>query len=377
MMAPTEILAQQYARSVGGLLDAAGVSWALLTGSTPAARRRDILESLASGELSVLLGTHALLTADVAFCHLTLAIVDEQHRFGVAQRLGLRGKGEAADLLVMTATPIPRSLALTVYGDLDASYLRERPASTGPDHVTTSLVPRADRRAAYDRVRAAVAEGRQAYVVCALVDESDAIEAKAAVMEAQRLRTKVFPQLRVGLLTGQMKTGEKLAAMDSFRSGTTDVLVATTVIEVGVDVPNATMMIVEDAERFGLAQLHQLRGRIGRGEHPGELLLFSDAASGDARRRMEALLSTSDGFELAEQDLRLRGEGQVLGERQHGIPELRLASIVHDADLLDAAREDARGIVSADPHLAAPEHAVLDGWVRRRFGRDWEWVSSG
>lgn len=377
MMAPTEVLAQQYARSVGALLDAAGVTWALLTGSTPAAQRRVVLERLASGELSVLLGTHALLTTDVDFRHLTLAIVDEQHRFGVAQRLGLRGKGEAADLLVMTATPIPRSLALTIYGDLDASYLRQRPASTGPDHVSTTLVPRTERRAAYDLVSAAVAAGRQAYVVCALVDESDASEAKAAVKEAERLRTKVFPQLRVGLLTGQMKTADKIAAMDSFRRGETDVLVATTVIEVGVDVPNATMMIVEDAERFGLAQLHQLRGRIGRGEHRGEILLFSEARSEEGRRRMAAFLSTSDGFELAEQDLRLRGEGQVLGERQHGLPELRLASVVRDTDLLDAAREDARAIVAADPHLVAPEHAVLDAWVRRRFGRDWEWVSSG
>jgi len=377
MMAPTEVLARQYARSVGSLLDGAGITWALLTGSTPAAKRRGILAAAASGELTILLGTHALLTEHVAFARLTLAVVDEQHRFGVGQRLGLRGKGQAVDLLVMTATPIPRSLALTLYGDLDTSYLRSRPGGRGPDHVTTRLVPKTGRQEAYDSVRAAVREGRQAYIVCALVEESDAADAKAAVKEAERLQKKVFTDLRVGLLTGQMKAVDKEAAMESFHAGETDVLVATTVIEVGVDVPNATVMVVEDAERFGLAQLHQLRGRIGRGEHTGELLLFADPKSEEGRRRMAAFISTNDGFELAEQDLRLRGEGEVLGERQHGLPELRLASVIRDGDLVEAARDDARGIVAADPHLTAPIHAPLHAWVKRRFGRDWEWVSSG
>jgi ATP-dependent DNA helicase RecG len=377
MMAPTEVLAQQYARAVGTLMDAAGVRWALLTGSTPAAERRRIVAGVASGETSVLLGTHALLTEAVEFSRLTLAVVDEQHRFGVGQRLGLRGKGEAVDLLVMTATPIPRSLALTLYGDLDTSYLRQRPLGSGADHVATRVVPRAQREAAYDRVREAVRAGHQAYVVCALVDESDASEAKAAVKEAERLRTRVFPGMRVGLLTGQMRPGEKVAAMEAFVAGETDVLVATTVIEVGVDVHNATVMIVEDAEHFGLAQLHQLRGRIGRGEHPGEFLLFADPGSDEGRRRMEAIVSTSDGFELAEADLKLRGEGSVLGERQHGLPELRLASVISDRELLEDAREDAAAIVAQDPHLVAPEHVPLERWVRARFGRDWEWVSSG
>jgi ATP-dependent DNA helicase RecG len=377
MMAPTEVLARQYARSVGSLLDGASIPWALLTGSTPAAKRREILAAAASGELTVLLGTHALLTEHVVFAHLTLAIVDEQHRFGVGQRLGLRGKGDAVDLLVVTATPIPRSLALTLYGDLDTSYLRSRPGGRSPEHVTTRLVPKTGRREAYDSVRAAVGDGRQAYVICALVDESDAADAKAAVKEAERLQGKVFTDLKVGLITGQMKAADKEAAMESFHAGTTDVLVATTVVEVGVDVPNATVMIVEDAERFGLAQLHQLRGRIGRGEHTGELLLFADPKSEEGRRRMAAIVSTNDGFELAEQDLKLRGEGEVLGERQHGLPELRLASVIRDGDLVSAARDDARGIVAADPHLTAPIHAPLHAWVKRRFGRDWEWVSSG
>ena len=377
MMAPTEVLARQYARAVGELLDLAGVTWRLLTGSTPAAQRREILAGVASGDVSVLLGTHALLTESVTFKKLTLAIVDEQHRFGVTQRLGLRGKGEAVDLLVMTATPIPRSLALTLYGDLDTSYLRQSPPGRGRDRVTTRLVHRSGRDEAYTSVRAAVAAGHQAYVICALVDESDAIEAKAAVREAERLRTRVFKGLRVGLLTGQMRTGEKTAAMEAFRNGKLDILVATTVVEVGVDVPNATVMIIEDAERFGLAQLHQLRGRVGRGTHGGEVLLFADPKTDEGRSRMNAITSTADGFDLAEQDLRLRGEGQVLGERQHGLPELRLASIIRDTDLVEAAREDAHDIVAVDPHLHDARNAPLMVAVRRSYGRDWEWVSSG
>jgi ATP-dependent DNA helicase RecG len=313
----------------------------------------------------------------VAFSRLTLAIVDEQHRFGVGQRLGLRGKGEAVDLLVMTATPIPRSLALTLYGDLDTSYIRQRPGGRDGTHVTTSVVSKTGREGAYGRVRAAVADGHQAYVVCALVDESDTAEAKAATKEAERLRTKVFPDLKVGLLTGQMKPAEKTQAMEAFRAGAIDVLVATTVIEVGVDVPNATVMLVEDAERFGLAQLHQLRGRVGRGAAPGEFLLFADPKTDDGRRRMAAIAAVNDGFALAEEDLRLRGEGQVLGERQSGLPELRIASVLRDADLLDAARADAAELVAADPRMVAPEHVPLLREVVRRFGADWEWVSSG
>ena len=377
MMAPTEVLARQYAGAVGPLLDAAGVSWRLLTGSTPAPERREILAGLVSGEIEVAFGTHALLTEAVEFAALTLAIVDEQHRFGVTQRLALRAKGAAVDLLVMTATPIPRSLALTVYGDLDASYLREHPRAGARQRVITRLVPRSERDEAYDVVRSAVAAGRQAYVVCALVDDSEATEAKAAVREAERLRTRVFRDLRVGLLTGQMRPSDKTATMEDFRAGRIDVLVATTVIEVGVDVPNATVMVVEDAERFGLAQLHQLRGRVGRGGNGGEVLLFADPKTAEARERMEAFVTISDGFELAEKDLLLRGEGQLLGERQHGLAELRLASIAHDTALIAEAREDAQGIVSRDPHLAGVRDALLLAEMRRSLGRDWEWVRAG
>jgi len=376
MMAPTEVLATQYAHKLGPVLEDAGVSWVLLTGSLGAGERRDALARIANGTATVALGTHALIEKDVDFERLTLAIVDEQHRFGVSQRLGLRSKGPAADMLVMTATPIPRSLALTLYGDLEASYLRERPHVDTPQ-VTTSIVRRSQRNKAYDAVTSAVREGRQAYVVCALVDVSDATEARAAVEEAERLKRDVFPDLRVGLLTGRMKSPEKIDVMDAFRSGEIDVLVSTTVIEVGIDVPNATIMVVEDAERFGLAQLHQLRGRVGRGKHAGTFLLFADPRTQEGKRRMEAIVATHDGFELAEHDLALRGEGELLGERQHGLPSLRLASLIEDADLLDAARQDARTLVAQDPHLAEPQHGPLLAEIRRHFDKTWKWVSAG
>jgi len=375
MMAPTEVLALQYAQAVGPLLDAAGVRWALLTGSTPAAERRVLLQGLADGSIQVAFGTHALLEESVSFKRLSLAIVDEQHRFGVNQRLGLRGKGAAADLLVMTATPIPRSLALTLYGDLDTSYLRERPMARAA--VKTSLVKQAQRAGAYEHVRAAVRAGQQAYVVCALVDESEVAEARAATREVERLRVQVFPDLNVGLLTGRMKPAEKHRVMQDFRDRRIDVLVATTVIEVGVDVPNATIMIVENADRFGLAQLHQLRGRVGRGEHPGEIYLFADPKTPDGKDRMQAIASTTDGFELAEQDLRLRGEGHILGDRQHGMPALRLASVLTDGELIELARADAADIVEADPHLKSAENGPLLREVQRVYREAWKWVSSG
>jgi len=375
MMAPTEVLANQYAEKVGPLLDAAGITWALLTGSTSASRRKEILAGIGDGSVSVLFGTHALLEEAVAFKRLSLAIVDEQHRFGVGQRLGLRGKGASADMLVMTATPIPRSLALTLYGDLATSYLRERPhAAAG---VTTRLVKPHTASPAHKAVREAVKAGRQAFVVCALVDESNAAQAKAATREAERLRNQVFPDLRVGLLTGRMRASEKSQVMTEFRNRQIDVLVSTTVIEVGVDVPNATVMIVEDADRFGLAQLHQLRGRVGRGNAPGEVWLVSESKSAESKERLAALLATDDGFELADQDLRLRGEGQILGDRQHGIPDLKLASLIDDLSLVELARTDAFDIVQSDPHLTEPANAPLLWKLRSTYAMAWKWVSSG
>lgn len=377
MMAPTEVLAMQYAGKVGPLLDSAGVTWTLLTGSTPAADRKLALAGLKSGEISVAFGTHALIEKAVDFNRLTLAVIDEQHRFGVQQRLELRSKGAATDLLVMTATPIPRSLALTLYGDLDTSYLRVRPTADGGHKITSTVVHKNSRADAYQAVRDAVASGHQAYVICALVDESDAAEAKAALTEAKRLEEKVFPDLKVAVLTGKMRPAEKNSVMERFRDGSIDVLVATTVVEVGVDVPNATVMIVEDAERFGLAQLHQLRGRIGRGGHESRFLLFADPRTGEGKERMRAIVENSDGFALAEQDMKLRGEGQLFGSRQSGLPELRLASLASDTDLLDMAREDARALIDADPHLESDVNTPLLIELKRRFGATWEWVKSG
>ncbi|MCL2504504.1 MAG: ATP-dependent DNA helicase RecG [Coriobacteriia bacterium] len=375
MMAPTEVLAAQYAEKVGPQLTSLGVSWELLTGSTSAAKRRDALARIGDGSTSVVFGTHALLEKGVAFDRLTLAIVDEQHRFGVEQRLGLRSKGEAADLLVMTATPIPRSLALTLYGDLATSYLRERPHSAAG--VTTHLTTIAASGKAHAAVRKAVKAGRQAYVVCAVVEESDIAEVRAATREATRLQNEVFPDLKVGLLTGRMRPAEKAATMQRFREGSIDVLVATTVIEVGVDVTNATVMLIENAERFGLAQLHQLRGRVGRGGHPGEVWLVSDARSREARERLAVLERTSDGFVLAEHDLRIRGEGQLLGDKQHGLPDFRIASLAEDIGLIELARKDAGALIERDPELDDPLHAPLLYELRRMFAEAWEWVSAG
>ncbi len=277
----------------------------------------------------------------------------------------------------MTATPIPRSLALTLYGDLTTSTLREKPNAESIPPVETRLVARAAQSDAYGLVRSEVSAGRQAYIVCALVEESTETEAKAAVDEAQRLATDVFSDLAVGLLTGRMKPADKSDVMDRFRAGDLDVLVSTTVIEVGVDVPNATVMIVEDAERFGLAQLHQLRGRVGRGEHPGHFILFADPKTDEGRTRMQAIVSTTDGFELAEEDLRLRGEGDVLGSRQSGLPALRLLSLIDDLELISQARADAHALIEADPHLESPECQPLAIAISQSLQAHAEKVGSG
>ena len=366
LMAPTEVLAQQHAKSLGPLFDAAGVTWGLLTSSTPRSERSRLLAGAADGSVHVLIGTHALIEDDVVFAHLTLAVIDEQHRFGVAQRAALRAKGPGADLLVMTATPIPRTLALAYYGDLDTSYIRERPAGR-PDPVT-KVISRDERSVAYDAVRRAVSEGHQAYIICPLVGLTreqrakraedgtlevalrggeDISDAKAAASEAEFLAAKVFPGMSVGLLTGHMAASEKQESMARFADGRTDVLVATTVVEVGVDVPNATVMLVEDAERFGLSQLHQLRGRISRSEVAGQFFCVADPAADDdeLRARMQAIESTADGFELAEADLIARREGDVLGMRQHGASVLKLANVVDDAPLVQAAHADAQELL--------------------------------
>ena len=396
VMAPTGVLAAQYAEKVGPVLDAAGVPWALLTGATPARVRTDTLARLAAGELCVLFGTHALLTQDVAFSRLSLAVVDEQQRFGVRQRHALREKGRGADLLVMTATPIPRTLALSLYGDLELSYLRERPVKGAG--VTTEVVAKRNRGDAYKAMLAALGEGRQCYVVCPLVGTSleraedgttrdsaagrmeegqDPSDPKAAEQEAESLARDVFRDYTVGLLTGRMRPDEKLRVMDDFKAGRIQVLVSTTVVEVGVDVPNATVMLIEDGERFGLAQLHQLRGRVGRGRYPGTVFIATDAKSENAKARMAALKRTTDGFELAEEDLRLRREGDILGSRQSGDAALRFIDLARDEDLVRRANACAQGIMERDPQLTGVEGLPLRAEVIRRYGDVFKVVGGG
>jgi len=341
MMAPTEVLAGQHFATLGELLKGTAVEVALLTGSTPAAERRRLLEGLGRGRIGILVGTHALLEDPVVFARLGLAVVDEEHRFGVRQRAGLDAKapaGHAAHLLHMSATPIPRTLALTTYGDLDVTTLRELPAGRAP--VGTEVVSEAGRADAFRRLREELDRGRQAFVVCPLVEESPLVEGRAAAAEAERLATSELAGYEVGLLHGQMKPAQKEVAMAAFADGRTDVLVATTVIEVGIDVPNATVMVIEGADRFGLSQLHQLRGRIGRGAHGGTCFLFSESSGARASRRLAALATTTDGFRLAELDLEMRGEGEVAGTRQHGLPRFRVASLPRDIEILEAARQD-------------------------------------
>jgi ATP-dependent DNA helicase RecG len=381
LMAPTETLAEQHAATLDRLLAGTPVRFSLLTGATARARRRDALARLATGEQELAVGTHALLEADVELARLGLAVVDEQHRFGVRQRAALAAKGPTVDgepraphALHLTATPIPRTLSLTAYGDLDTTVLRELPAGRGT--VKTWAVGEGKRAGAYDFIRQRLREGRQAYVVCPLVEGSEKLQARAASEEAERLRRGEFRDFDVGLLHGQMTSKEKAAAMDAFAAGRTHVLVATTVIEVGIDVPNATVMLIEGAERFGLSQLHQLRGRIGRGAHDSFCILFADAISELAERRIKAVETERDGFKLAEVDLALRGEGEILGTRQHGLPRFRVADLPDDVTLLLAAREELQALLAEHGSLAAPELEPLVEAARGRFGADDEAIAA-
>ena len=409
IMAPTEVLAGQHARSVAALLDGVGaapylegpaparaapegqssllddpgveaagtgVRYALLTSAVTGKDRTRILAGIADGAVDLVVGTHALVQEAVVFRDLSLAVVDEQHRFGLHQRMALKGKGGGdIDVLIMTATPIPRTLALTYYGDLDVIVLDEMPKGRRPI-VTTSARSAAERAAAYDLVRREVRAGHQAFVVCAAIDEGNRTQVRAAEAEAARLATEVFPDLRVELLHGRMRPKDKDRIMDGFRTGQADVLISTTVIEVGVDVPNATVMLVENAERFGLAQLHQLRGRIGRGEASSFCVLFdeSEETNQDARARVDAMVRTTDGFELADEDLRLRGEGTLFDTRQSGMPDLKLARLSEDLDLVKRARVRAFDLVEGDPALAA--HPALLDELRQRFEGSIEWLFS-
>ncbi len=405
IMAPTEVLAAQHHRKVAELLEGVGrplapvqrtkvaagqgsmfgdepkeqaapgdgVTFALLTAAVTGKDRERVLEGIASGEVDLVVGTHALVQEGVTFRDLSLAVIDEQHRFGVHQRMALKGKGTAPDVLIMTATPIPRTLALTYYGDLDVAVLDELPA--GRRAIRTTVVRTAlERAAAYDVVRREIREGRQAFVVCAAIDEDNRLQVKAAEQEAERLKTEEFPDLELEVLHGRMRPGEKDRRMEEFRAGRTHLLISTTVIEVGVDVPNATVMLVENAERFGLAQLHQLRGRIGRGEHQSHCFLFDESEPGndEARARLDAMAATTDGFVLADEDLRLRGEGTLFDIKQAGMPDLKLARLVQDVELVKRARARAFRLIEADPDLSG--NPGLRDELEDRFADSIDWL---
>ena len=397
IMAPTEILAEQHMRTFTSILspepaavEADGpwfqesgdgflvlrppylerpVRLALLTGSLKASDKAAVQEAISRGEVDIAVGTHALLQESVEFADLGLAVIDEQHRFGVEQRAALREKGGSPHVLVMTATPIPRTLALTVYGDLDITVLNEMPPGRPP--VKTYFVPPRRREEATRFIRKKVEEGRQAFVICPLVEESEAVEAKAAVQEYERLSRDEFPDLRLGLLHGRMSGGEKEATMRAFRDHELDVLVSTSVVEVGVDVPNATVILIEGSDRFGLSQLHQFRGRVRRSEEQAYCFLLSDTQSEEAMERLQIMETTDSGFDLAEHDLRLRGPGEYFGTRQSGMPDLRVARLT-DVELIEDARREATRILDEDPELEDPSHTAL----RENVSRLWDRLTS-
>ncbi len=369
LMAPTETLAEQHFMTLERLLAGSGIPTALLTGSTPAASRRRALGVLATGELPLIVGTHALIEPTVRFARLAVAVIDEQHRFGVGQRRALDAKGPAGQgphVLHMTATPIPRTLSLTAYGDLDTTTLRQLPAGRRP--ISTWQAGEEKRAGAYGFIRDQLRAGRQAFVVCPLVSESEKDQAKAATVEGERLARGEFAEFEVEVLHGQMPSAAKTAVMARFASGEVQVLVATSVIEVGIDVANASVMLIEDADRYGLSQLHQLRGRIGRGAHESHCILFADPDSERAKLRLQAIVRERDGFELAEIDLALRGEGEVLGTRQSGLPRFRVASLPDDVGVLVTARDDLLALIAEHGSLEAPALGPLVDAVRARFG---------
>ena len=373
IMAPTEVLAEQHYLSISAALSDLPVNVVILTGSQGAAERRTALEQIASGEANVVVGTHALIQKGVDFDDLSLVVVDEQHRFGVGQRTVFREKGTTPDTLVMTATPIPRTLSLTLYGDLEVSLIDELPPGRKP--VETKTVDPAERLGAYEEVRQEIEEGRQAYVICPLVEESEALEdVRAAEELREELANEIFPELRVGLLHGRMKARDKREVMALFRAGEIEVLVATVVVEVGVDVPNASAIVIEGAERFGLSQLHQLRGRVCRGLHPPKCFLVGAPKTDDSERRLQALEDYQDGFKLSEVDLAIRGEGTLFGSRQSGMPDLKIAKLLRDVDVLVEARREAFALVAGDPTLKRPDHRPLRREIRELLGADVEWL---
>ena len=372
LMAPTEILAEQHYLGLKDDLEPLGLKLGLLVGSLKAKEKRELLKRIEAGEIDIVIGTHALIQEGINFSNLGLAIIDEQHRFGVKQRATLQEKGDNPDVLVMTATPIPRTLALTVYGDLDVSVIDELPPGRKP--VITEWRTQQARDRIYSFLREEIDKGRQAYVVCPLVEESEKLDIESATELSIKLQNEYFPDLKVALLHGQMKAIEKEEVMEEFRIGNTDILVSTTVIEVGVNVPNSSVMIIEDAQRFGLAQLHQLRGRVGRGEYQSYCILVSDPSTDEGVERMKIMTKSTDGFVIAEEDLHLRGPGEFFGTRQHGMPDLKVADILRDHKLLELAREDAFALIKADPKLENRENKLLKSILTENFNYDFELI---
>ncbi len=366
IMAPTEVLARQHVHTLRNNLQESRVRIGLLTGSLKPAERRTTLAAIASGELDLVVGTHAVLQESVEFKDLGLVVIDEQHKFGVKQRMALRQAGPQPHYLVMTATPIPRTVTMSLYGDLDVSTLHETPP--GRQNVHTYLSDESQRDKWWDFFRKKLLEGRQGYVITPLVDDSSTLELTSVTEAFEHLANGRLEAFRLDLVHGRQSPEEKDAAMDAFRTGETQVLVATSVVEVGVDVPNATLMTIENGERFGLAQLHQLRGRISRGVHPGYLCVFAEPGSDDSQQRLDAFCHTTDGFELAELDFQMRGPGDLFGAQQHGLPPLRIADLNRDAEVLTRARTDALDLIERDPELAAPAYRRLQRMVRVRYG---------
>jgi len=371
-MAPTEILAKQHYQSLTELLEPLGMRVGLLTGSMTAKGKRETYERLSLGEIDLIVGTHALISEAVSFKDLTLVITDEQHRFGVNQRSLLTEKGDSPHVLVMSATPIPRTLALIIYGDLDVSIIDEMPP--GRKEIQTHIVNERHRERSYDFVRKLVSEGRQVYIICPMVDEDEVLEAdeaqalKSVKKYYETLSKEIFPELKIELVHGKMPTKKKDEAMSAFASGEANILVATTVVEVGVDVPNAALIIIENADRFGLSQLHQLRGRVGRGEHESHCVLFRSPGSGEiSLERLSVMKATNDGFKIAEEDLKLRGPGDFFGSRQHGLPEMFIANFATDMLVLHQAQNAAEALLKTDPELKAPENRKLTEQINRLF----------
>lgn len=366
LMAPTEVLAEQHYKTFLRLFEGCGINVELLTGSDTAAQKRRKKEALKAGKIDLLIGTHAIIQSDVEFKFLALVITDEQHRFGVEQRNALGEKGENPHLYVMSATPIPRTLALIIYGELDISILDELPP--GRQKIETYAVTSELRQRAYNYVKKHLDAGRQGYIICPLVDEGESdTELASAVRYADELQRGDFRGYTVGLMHGKMKSADKKKVMESFSNGETQLLVSTTVIEVGVDVPNAVIMVIENAERFGLSQLHQLRGRIGRGQYKSTCILITDAKNDTAQRRMKVMETTTDGFKIADEDLKLRGPGEFFGSRQHGLPEMKIADMLEDRSTLEETQRAAREIIAHDPELSSPESTALKNEIQRLF----------